>query len=134
VTVPSLLKRWKRLDTGLELSAEAFLNLSKRFKKNTKEWAQADKDTQRSRNRKPESMDIYDTVKGQGLRNILLNVIITYAIIQLHLVQTFRRDYVRRRPQVYQLRVKPPGSHVALRFRKCSKHTCSANITMLIGI
>jgi hypothetical protein len=72
VEVPSLLKRWKRLEAGLELSAEAFLSLSKRFKTNTKEWAKADKAAQRTRNRKPESMDIYDTVKGQGLSNIIL--------------------------------------------------------------
>jgi hypothetical protein len=29
VTVPSLLKRWKRLETGLDLSAETFSALSK---------------------------------------------------------------------------------------------------------
>ena len=72
MTVPSLLKRWKRLEAGLELSAEAFLNRSKRFKTSTKDWAQADEDAQRTRSRKPESMDIYDTIKGQGLSNIIL--------------------------------------------------------------
>jgi hypothetical protein len=72
IIVPSLLKRWKRLESGLELSAEAFLTLSKRFKQNTKEWLKADKTAQRTRNRKPEAMDIYDTAKGKGMRNVFL--------------------------------------------------------------
>jgi hypothetical protein len=50
----------------LELSSEAFLALSKRFKANTKEWLKADKAAQRTRNKKPEAMDIYDTSKGKG--------------------------------------------------------------------
>jgi hypothetical protein len=70
--VPSLLKRWKRLESGLELSAEAFLTLSKRFKESTKEWLKADKAAQRTRHRKPEAMDIYDTSKEQGARHVFL--------------------------------------------------------------
>jgi hypothetical protein len=73
--VPSLLKRWKRLDSGLELSSEAFLTLSKRFKTNTKEWLKADKAAQRTRNRKPEAMDIYDTSKGKGMKMSSSNMI-----------------------------------------------------------
>jgi hypothetical protein len=72
VIVPSLLKCWKRLESGLELSAEAFLTLSKRFKHSTKEWLKADKAAQRTRNRKPEAMDIYDTAKGKGMGNVFL--------------------------------------------------------------
>jgi hypothetical protein len=68
VIVPSLLKCWKRLESSLELSADAFLTLSKRFKQNTKEWLKADVAAQRTRHRKPEVMDIYDTAKEQGMR------------------------------------------------------------------
>jgi hypothetical protein len=60
------------MEPGLELSAEAFLTLSKRFKQNTKEWLKADKAAQQTRNRKPEAMDIYDTAKGKGMINIFL--------------------------------------------------------------
>jgi hypothetical protein len=67
VTVPSLLKCWKCLESGLELSSEAFLTLSKCFKTNTKEWLKADKAAQRTRDRKLEAMDIYDTSKGNGM-------------------------------------------------------------------
>ena len=74
VTVASLLKRWKRLESGLELSAEAFLTLSKRFKANTKVWLKADKTAQQTRSRKPEAMDIYDTSKGTGTRNAFLRL------------------------------------------------------------
>jgi Kyakuja-Dileera-Zisupton transposase len=69
--VPSLLKRWKRLDSGSELSAEAFVTLSKRFKEKTKGWLKADNATQQTRHRKPEAMDIYDTAKEKGMRNLL---------------------------------------------------------------
>jgi hypothetical protein len=72
VTVPSLLKRWKRLESGLDLSAEAFSSLSKRFKTETKEWLKADKVAQRTRHKKPEAMDIYDTAKEMGMGNAVL--------------------------------------------------------------
>jgi hypothetical protein len=72
VTVPSLLKRWKRLESGLELSAEAFLTLSKRFKTETKGWLKADKAAQRTRHRKPEAMDIYDTEREKGIGSAIL--------------------------------------------------------------
>jgi flagellar motility protein MotE (MotC chaperone) len=51
----------------LELSAEAFISLSKRFKASTKDWLKADKAAQQTRSRKPEVMDIYDTAKGKGM-------------------------------------------------------------------
>ena len=65
--VPSLLTRWKCLELGLDLSAEAFLTLSKRFKKQTREWLKADNEAQQARDTQPEAMDIYDTVKENGI-------------------------------------------------------------------
>jgi uncharacterized protein YifN (PemK superfamily) len=56
----------------LELSAEAFVTLSKRFREQTQAWLKADKIAQRSRQRKPEAMDIYDTVKEKGMINLFL--------------------------------------------------------------
>jgi hypothetical protein len=70
--VPSLLKRWRCLDSGFDLSAEAFITLSKRFKEHTKGWLKADKAAQRTRHRKPEAMDIYDTVKEKGMQKLFL--------------------------------------------------------------
>lgn len=73
-TVPSLLKRWKCLESGLELSSEAFITLSKRFKKQTKEWLKEDNAAQMERQQKPEAMDIYDTAKEKGKTNVLLRL------------------------------------------------------------
>ena len=70
--VPSLLKHWKRLDSGLDLSSEAFLTLSKRFKEQTKGWLKADMAAQRSRHRKPEVMDIYDAAKEKGMIHLFI--------------------------------------------------------------
>ncbi len=70
--VPSLLKRWKRLDNGLGLSAEAFITLSKCFKKQTKGWLKADRAAQRTRDISPEAMDIYDTAREKGMEYLSL--------------------------------------------------------------
>jgi hypothetical protein len=70
--VPSLLQRWKRLNLGLELSSKALITLSKCFKEHTKGWLKADKAAQQTRHRKPEVMDIYDTIKEKGMGNIFL--------------------------------------------------------------
>ena len=70
--VPSLLKCWKRLDNGLGLSAEAFITLSKRFKKQTKGWLKADRAAQRTRDISPEAMDIYDTAREKGMEYLSL--------------------------------------------------------------
>ena len=43
------------------------MSLSTRFKSNTEEWLEADKEAQRTRSKKPEAMDIYDTAKGKGM-------------------------------------------------------------------
>ena len=72
VIVPSLLKRWKRLEDGLALSAEAFMALTKRFKKQTKGWLKDDQAAQRSRDLSPEAMDIYDTAKEKGRKYVAL--------------------------------------------------------------
>jgi hypothetical protein len=68
--VPALLRRWKRLESGLALSAEAFLNLTKRFKDDSKTWLAEDKAAQRTRHNSPDAMDIYDTSKTHGMRHI----------------------------------------------------------------
>ncbi|KAN0136041.1 hypothetical protein V8E53_006202 [Lactarius tabidus] len=60
-SVPALLKHWKQLQPGLEHSAEAFLNLSKHFKEQSKTWLAEDKAAQRTRHKNPDAMDIYDT-------------------------------------------------------------------------
>jgi hypothetical protein len=62
VSVPSLLRRWKRLETGLELSADTFHALSKRFGKKIKQWLQTERRAQMNRDEDPTLMDIYDTV------------------------------------------------------------------------
>jgi hypothetical protein len=64
--VPALLRCWKRLQSGLELSAEAFLNLSKCFKEQSKTWLAEDNIAQHTRHNSPDAMDIYDTLKSQG--------------------------------------------------------------------
>ncbi|KAN0130001.1 hypothetical protein V8E53_012155 [Lactarius tabidus] len=66
IHVPVLLKCWKRLQPGLELSAEAFINLSKRFKEQNKIWLAEDKVAQQKRHNNPGVMDIYDMSKSQA--------------------------------------------------------------------
>jgi hypothetical protein len=61
VSVPSLLRRWKRLETGLELSADTFHALSKHFGKKIKQWLQTERHAQMNRHQDPTLMDIYDT-------------------------------------------------------------------------
>jgi flagellar motility protein MotE (MotC chaperone) len=67
VTVPSLLKRWKRLETGLDLSAETFSALSKQFKEKVKPWLKAEKHAQLNRHQDSTLMDIYDTITTKGM-------------------------------------------------------------------
>ncbi|KAN0136391.1 hypothetical protein V8E53_005759 [Lactarius tabidus] len=64
--IPALLKHWKQLQPGLELSAEAFINLSKRFKEQNKIWLAEDKVAQHKRHNNPGAMDIYDMSKSQA--------------------------------------------------------------------
>jgi hypothetical protein len=65
--VPALLKHWKRLQPGLELSAEAFINFSKHFKEQNKIWLAEDEVAQQKRHNNPGAMDIYDMSKSQGI-------------------------------------------------------------------
>lgn len=67
MTVPSLLKRWKRLELGLDASAKAYEALSEHFKDKTEQWLKEDKAAQSDRHTFPASMDIYDTVKEKGV-------------------------------------------------------------------
>ena len=61
-TVPSLLKRWKRLQSAMDLSAEAFESLNDRLENHAKRWLQEDQDAQSDRKTNLSAMDIYDTV------------------------------------------------------------------------
>jgi hypothetical protein len=67
IKVPSLLKRWKRLDAGLEASSEAYKALNTHFEDKTEQWLEEDKLAQKNRQKDPSSMDIYDTVKQKGM-------------------------------------------------------------------
>lgn len=65
--VPSLLRRFNRLETSMNLSAEAFASLSQRFKENIKEWLTAEKLAQLNRSIDSTAMDIYDTATAKGM-------------------------------------------------------------------
>jgi hypothetical protein len=65
--VPSLLKRWKRLEVGITLSAETLDALSARLGTRTKRWLKAEQHAQLNRHGKPSLMDIYDTDTVKGL-------------------------------------------------------------------
>ena len=70
--VPSILKRWKQLQSGMDLSAEAFDSLSKRLKTHTKRWLKADQHAQLNRNADPSLMDLYDTATSKGMHIIII--------------------------------------------------------------
>ncbi|KAH9002325.1 hypothetical protein EDB86DRAFT_2800734 [Lactarius hatsudake] len=70
--VPSLLKRWKRLKSGLDASSNAYEALNQHFKHKSEQWLKDDECAQQDRQISPSSMDIYDTVKEKGVWNILL--------------------------------------------------------------
>ncbi|KAN0138606.1 hypothetical protein V8E53_003594 [Lactarius tabidus] len=63
--VPSLLARWKRLEAGMDLSAETFQALSERFQANTKRWLKAERKAQSKRSGDSSAMDIYDTATAK---------------------------------------------------------------------
>ena len=65
--VPSLLKRWARMEAAMDLSADAFDSLSKRLGKNTKQWLKADRNAQLTRQSNSSIMDMYDTSTAKGL-------------------------------------------------------------------
>ncbi|KAH9012753.1 hypothetical protein EDB85DRAFT_2158724 [Lactarius pseudohatsudake] len=64
--VPSLLKRWKRMETGIDLSAETFDALNTRLGQKTKQWLEAEKHAQSKWHEDPTLMDIYDTVASKA--------------------------------------------------------------------
>ncbi|KAI9443808.1 hypothetical protein H4582DRAFT_1807499 [Lactarius indigo] len=64
--VPSLLKRWKQLDSGLDASAKAYKALNQHFKHKSEQWLKDDEGAQQERQKTPSSMDIYDTVKEKA--------------------------------------------------------------------
>ncbi|KAI9429672.1 hypothetical protein H4582DRAFT_1826218 [Lactarius indigo] len=66
VPVPSLLKRWKRMETGIDLSAETFNTLNACFRKKTKRWLEAENHAQSNRHEDPTLMDIYDTASSKA--------------------------------------------------------------------
>jgi hypothetical protein len=66
--VPSLLQRWKRLEAGMDQSAETFHSLSERFKSNRKRWLKAEKKAQLKRREDCTVMDIYDTATTKRRR------------------------------------------------------------------
>jgi hypothetical protein len=51
--VPALLKRWKRLESGLDASHQAYKALSEHFKDKTREWLKEDKAAQKHRQASP---------------------------------------------------------------------------------
>jgi len=62
-----LLKRWKRLEDGLNPSAEIFSALSKHFEPRITQWLQQDRTAQLRRDDDPTAMDIYDTTVAKGM-------------------------------------------------------------------
>jgi hypothetical protein len=69
IPVPSLLKRWKRLEAGISLSAETLDTLSTRFgTRKTKRWEKAVHNAQLNRHQDSSLMDIYDTETVKGMR------------------------------------------------------------------
>jgi hypothetical protein len=85
--VPSLLKRWKRLESGFDASAQAYKALSDHFKDKTMRWLREDKAAQKDRQASPASMDIYDTVKEKGVGIYAHTwLLLTDAKWKLHLV------------------------------------------------
>jgi hypothetical protein len=69
LTVPTLLRRWKSLEDGLEVSAETFEALCDRFKSRIQKWLQEDRQAQIKRLDNPAAMDIYDTAMEKGMRS-----------------------------------------------------------------
>ena len=65
--VPALLKWWKRLEAGLNLSAETFHALCERFQPRITQWLQQDRRAQLRREDDPNAMDIYDTTIAKGM-------------------------------------------------------------------
>jgi hypothetical protein len=65
--VPSLLKRWRQMEAAMDMSADAFESLSKRLRKNTKQWLKSDQHAQLNRHTDSSIMDMYDTSTAKGV-------------------------------------------------------------------
>ncbi|KAH8979996.1 hypothetical protein EDB86DRAFT_2835619 [Lactarius hatsudake] len=88
--VPSLLKWWKRMETGIDLSAETLNALNTCLRTKTKRWLAAEKHAQSKRHEDPTLMDIYDT---------------------LHLVQKYSNSSFQMKVEILLPMGKPHGSH-----------------------
>ena len=75
MTVPSLLKRFRRLEFGFDASAQAYKSLSECFQEKTETWLKEDKDAQDNRQTSPSAMDIYDTIKEKGVDIVFRGVL-----------------------------------------------------------
>ena len=78
------------METGLELSADAFQDHSKRFGEKVKQWLETEKHAQTNRHQDPALMDIYDTVtkkSADGMENESSDLLYSDDYIQHHLVQ-----------------------------------------------
>lgn len=83
LSVPSLLKRWKRLETGLELSANTFNALSKHFGEKTNQWLVTENHAQMSRHEDLSLMDIYDTVTRQSTDGMNIEYLIFHMLMNV---------------------------------------------------
>jgi hypothetical protein len=119
--VPSLLKRWNRLESGFDASALAYKELTRHYKDKVRGWYDDDQKAQADRQKSPEAMDIYDTVKDKGMDLIRISVPLTNAHMKFHLAQPSSNSSRWKRNMTTQSGVRHPGYPVELRFRKCSK-------------
>ena len=67
IIVPSLLKQWKRLESGFDASGCAFKELTRHYKDNVRKWAKEEQKAQANWPLSLEAMDIYDTIKEKGV-------------------------------------------------------------------
>lgn len=76
MTVPTLLKRWKALQDGLELSAKTFEAQCDHFQSRSNRWLQEEREAQQRRHEDITAMDIYDTTVGKGMlsRDIICTI------------------------------------------------------------
>ncbi|KAF8256537.1 hypothetical protein EI94DRAFT_1711089 [Lactarius quietus] len=91
--VPSILKRWKRMEVGMDLSADMFNSvnsLTKCLKKHTKRWLKSERNAQLKRSSDSTVMDIYDTVTVKVM--LMHKVAPSLAEIQQKLISEESRD------------------------------------------
>jgi hypothetical protein len=91
VPVPSLLKRWKRLEPSMGVSAKTFDALNTCFGDKTKQWLKAEKYAQLNRHEDSALRDIYDTTTAKGMVLTVFDPLCSNIYIQLPLVQKSSR-------------------------------------------